>query len=84
MSDTPLDFLCAVYRNEELPLSVRMRAAQEAAPYMHAKLGAIAIGSMNNQDFASLLEKAIARSNRKTEVKLIEGHAIASENEGSG
>jgi hypothetical protein len=38
---TPLDFLKAVYLNEGLPLTARMRAATEAAPYMHAKLGAI-------------------------------------------
>ena len=31
---TPLDFLKAVYLNEGLPLTVRMRAAIEAAPYM--------------------------------------------------
>ena len=29
---SPLDFLKAGYLNEELPLSVRMRAASEAAP----------------------------------------------------
>jgi hypothetical protein len=32
---TPLDFLQAVYRNEGLPLTVRMKAAIEAAPYVH-------------------------------------------------
>ena len=36
---TPLDFLKAVYLNEGLPLTVRMRAAIEGAPYMHPKLG---------------------------------------------
>jgi hypothetical protein len=35
MSDrpSPLEFLEAVYLNEQLPLTVRMRAAIEAAPY---------------------------------------------------
>jgi len=40
---TPLDFLKAVYLNEGLPLSVRMKAAIEAAPYVHPKLSATAV-----------------------------------------
>jgi hypothetical protein len=44
MSDpTPLDFLKAVYCNEGLPLHVRMKAAIEAAPYVHPKLSATAV-----------------------------------------
>ena len=61
---TPLDFLKAVYLNEGLPLTVRMRAATEAAPYMHAKLGAMAITSMSSNDFAAALDRAIARSGK--------------------
>jgi len=63
---TPLDFLRAVYTNEGLPLSVRMRAAIEAAPYMHPKLSATAIVQGGN--FAELLEarcKRIAEAKRK-------------------
>jgi hypothetical protein len=37
MNDTPLDFLKAVYCNADLPLSVRLRPAIEAAPYVHPK-----------------------------------------------
>jgi hypothetical protein len=32
---TPLDFLKAVYLNEALPLHARLKAATEAAKYMH-------------------------------------------------
>jgi hypothetical protein len=59
---SPLDFLRAVYLNNDLPLSVRMRAAVECAPYVHPKLTAIATTSMDGKDFASMLERAVARS----------------------
>jgi hypothetical protein len=64
MSDrpTPLEFLEAVYCDEDLPLSVRMRAAVECAPYVHPKLTAVVTTSMNGQDFARMLERAIERS----------------------
>jgi len=72
MSDTPLDFLCAVYQNERLPLSVRMRAAIEAAPYIHPKLSATAV--IGSEDFAIRLERAIVRSGMAP--KLIEARAL--------
>jgi hypothetical protein len=58
MSDerpTPLDFLQAVYCNEGLPLSTRMKAAIEAAPYVHPKLSATAV--MSSEDFGCDFEK---------------------------
>jgi hypothetical protein len=57
---TPLDFLRAVYCNEGLPLSTRMKAAIEAAPYVHPKLSATAV--MSSEDFGDRLERAILRS----------------------
>jgi hypothetical protein len=57
---TPLDFLKAVYLNEGLPLSVRMKAAIEAAPYVHPKLSATAV--LTSEDFGDRLERAILRS----------------------
>jgi hypothetical protein len=57
----PLDFLKAVYLNEQLPLSVRMRAAIEAAPYVHPKLSAMAVSSLDGASFAAHLDKAILR-----------------------
>ena len=64
MSDKPtsLEFLQAVYLNEQLPLSVRPRAAIEAAPYEHPKQMAVAVGYWNNDSFAVQLDRAIARS----------------------
>jgi hypothetical protein len=57
---TPLEFLQAVYCNEGLPLSVRLRAAIEAAPFVHPKLAVTAV--LAGDDFASRLDAAIARS----------------------
>ena len=53
---TPLEFLEAVYSNEKLPLTVRMRAAIEAAPYKHPKLSAAAIGHFEGKTFAEALD----------------------------
>ncbi|GFE94801.1 hypothetical protein [Acetobacter persici] len=35
---TPLEFFKAVFRDSEAPFDVRYKAAQEAAPFVHAKL----------------------------------------------
>ena len=61
---TCLEFLQAVYRNEQLPLSVRMRAAIEAAPYEHAKRSSIDVAYWNNESFGAQLDRAIERSRR--------------------
>jgi hypothetical protein len=52
---TPLEFLTAVYMNDKLPLPTRMKAAVEAAQYVHPKLTAVA--NYNVQDFADELER---------------------------
>jgi hypothetical protein len=52
-----------------------MRAAIEAAPYMHPKLGAVAVGYMNADGFAARLERAIMRSGKLIEAKAIEPQA---------
>jgi hypothetical protein len=57
---TPLEFLQAVYCNEELPLPTRIKAAIEAAPYVHPKLAVT--GLIMGEDFAQRLEKAIERA----------------------
>jgi hypothetical protein len=59
---TPLEFLEAVYLNEKLPLTVRMRAAIEAAPYKHPKLSAAAIAHFEGKTFAEALDRCIERS----------------------
>jgi hypothetical protein len=69
MNDTPLESLKAGLHNSDLPLSVRLRAAIEAAPYAYPKLSVTAFLPAGS-DFAKRLEKAIARS--REVVRLIE------------
>jgi hypothetical protein len=58
---TSLDLLQAVYRNPDVPLSVRMRAAGMAIPYEMPRLSVVA--SINDPaGFAERLERAIERS----------------------
>ena len=59
---TPLEFLEAVYLEEEFPITIRLKAASEAAKYRHAQLRAIAISQMDQNSFAAALERAIERS----------------------
>jgi hypothetical protein len=59
---TPLDFLTAVYMNEAVPLPTRIKAAVEAAQYVHPKLAMLAV-SHGRDDFGAQLERAITRSN---------------------
>ena len=58
---SPLDFLCAVYRDVRQPMNRRMRAAEAAAPYVHATYKATAL-IVGGDDFATRLERAIART----------------------
>jgi hypothetical protein len=63
----PLEFLMAVMRDNT------------AAQYRHAKLGVAVTTVLNGQDFASLLEKAIERS-QGVYAKVIEHHQTEGEN----
>lgn len=41
---TPLDYMLRILRDEEQEPSVRLDAANKAAPYVHAKLSSIELG----------------------------------------
>ena len=62
--ETSLSFLQKIYRSPSQPMSRRMRAAIEALPHEHPRLGAVATVSMNGNDFAAMLERAIERSGK--------------------
>ena len=56
----PVDFLMALYRDVRQPMSRRLRAAIECAPYVHSTFKATAI--LTNASFAERLDRAVARS----------------------
>ena len=56
---TSLEFLQAVYCNDQLPLSTRMRAAIAALPFEVPKLAVTAV--VSEQDFATLLDRRLKR-----------------------
>jgi hypothetical protein len=62
-----LDLLQEVYRNPEVPLSVRMRAAMAALPFEMPKL-AVTTNVPWSESFAEALDRALVRS----QVKVIE------------
>ena len=58
---TPLDFLCAVYRNPTQPMGRRIRAAEAALAFVHPKL---AVTALVNTGPGARLERALARVGR--------------------
>jgi hypothetical protein len=65
-----LSLLQSIYRNPEVPLPVRMRAAAIALPHETPRLTAVA--NIDVADFSERLERAILRSG----VRLIEGNVV--------
>ena len=81
---TSLKFLQTIYRNPEVPLPVRMKAAAIAIEYELPRLAVTA--TVNAGDFAVQLDKAIERSRRVSMIEakpMIEG-SVASANVSSG
>jgi hypothetical protein len=66
-----LEFLQAVYMDEELPLLMRVRVAIACLPFETPKLAMVA--QVSDQDFATLLDQRIARYEK---MKLIDGAKI--------
>ncbi len=56
------ELLKATYQGRYRPTPVQLRAAMVALPFESPKLTAMAVSSLNGNDFAATLERAIARS----------------------
>jgi hypothetical protein len=56
------ELLKATYQGRYRPTPVQLRAAMVALPFESPKLTAMAVSSLNGNDFACMLERAIARS----------------------
>jgi hypothetical protein len=68
---TSLDLLRAIYRNSEVPLSIRIRCAMACLPFENPKLAVTYQAS--EHDFATLLDQRIAKYQQ---AKLIEATPI--------
>ena len=74
---TSLKFLQTIYRNPEVPLPVRMKAAAIAIEYELPRLAVTA--TINSGDLAVQSSRAIEKQNRMIETKpMIEGSANVS------
>jgi hypothetical protein len=74
-SGTSLDFLQAVYRSHDQPLSVRMRAAALCLPYEHPKLAVTALLD-GTDDLGARLHRAIQRSAKVIALRAIEAPIV--------
>jgi hypothetical protein len=73
---TSLKFLQTIYRNPEVPLPVRMKAAAIAIEYELPRLAVTAM--VNSGDFGVQLDRAISRSRMIEAKPMIEGTATVS------
>jgi hypothetical protein len=69
-----LDFLQACYRNPSLPISTRLRAASIAINFELPKLAVTAVLSNQSEDFATILDRRIARAREMRMLPAIEHH----------
>ena len=74
---TSLKFLQTIYRNPEVPLPVRMKAAAIAIEYELPRLAVTA--TVNAGDFAVQLDRAVQRSQMIQAKPMIEANATTSE-----
>jgi hypothetical protein len=71
-ADTPLEFLSGVYRDDALPMALRVEAAGRAAPYVHPRLATVAVTGAEGRD---LIPEHACEPQRLAQVLLGAPHA---------
>jgi hypothetical protein len=71
-NSSPLDFLCAVYRDPCQPMPRRMRAAAAALPFVHPKLAVVA----NVTSFAAQMEELSRQRGRSNVIDAKANHSL--------
>jgi hypothetical protein len=71
---SPLNFLLSVFRNEEVPLHTRLRAASEACKYSAPQLKAVAHVTTNSN--AAAIDRARERCANLAKIIRLEPKAI--------
>ena len=67
---TPVEFMTAVYRDEDQPMELRLEAASRVAPYFHAKMSAFMSdpATIRDKDELHAIEaKTIEHNSEETE-----------------
>lgn len=68
--ETSLTLLQKIYRSVRQPIARRMRAAEQALKFEHPALGVMASTTLSANDFAAMLDRAIARSGKAAELAI--------------
>jgi hypothetical protein len=74
---TALSYLQSIYRDPGETEHRRMRAAIAALPFENPKVSAVAISHMSGKDFASALERCLARSEVARSKEYVPAPALA-------
>jgi hypothetical protein len=74
ITNRALEFLQAVYCNDQLPLVTRMRAAIAALPFESPKLAVTAV--VSETDFAAVLDRRLKRMNEMQATPVIEAQPV--------
>lgn len=55
---TPLEYMLSILRDETADQAMRFQAAEKAAPYIHPRLSAVAVGNQDDKPFEQVIRWA--------------------------